>query len=811
MELVIAYAAAPLLLGAILLGAGLLVAVTQRTFSFGPVTAPVGLALVVLVGSVTTFTTATAPYTTVAISLVAAIGYVLALLRSRDLIRGGFARLDPWPGLVALAAFASFAAPVAMSGRASWAGWVKLDDSASWLAFTDQLMAAGKTVPVPVTSTFERLIDVNFRGNGGPPYPTGAFPPLGVMSQLTGVDIAWLLHPYMCVLGALLALVTYHLLRTLIAPRWLRALTSVIAAQAATVFAYVLWGGLKEILLPVLLAVLSVTAVEATRRGSTWRALVPPTIATLAFYTVTGSSGIGYVGPVLVAALLLGWIIRRPYSGAIATAAIASALATAAVLLAVGAVPKRLALVPEIPDIGNLVGPLNPWQAAGVWPTGDFRFPTAQPTATALLIAVVAALAALGIVSAVRRRSWALVFYAGSATLVLTYSQFSGGAWLAGKATAVASPAVLACAFAGAGWLLSSRPVAREAPVHRHSVTQLVGATAVALVVGGVLWSNTLAYKAVWLAPADQQSELEAIGHEFAGQGPALMTDFATFGGRHFLRDLDTEVAAELRVNQIPLRDGTIGQKGESFDVSAFPPSTLEAYPLLVLRRSPTGSRPPATYEMARAGTYYDVWRRIPGTPGTPADVALAGLYAVAPDAACDAITGLAQDATSGSSLVAAPMTPATVLPLGAGPLPAGWTANGDGASVTPAEAGSVILPVDIPVSGTYEVWVAGSYPGQLIASVDGAPIAEGRSMVEPGGSLTTSLGRVNLEAGPHQLTLDYTKPWWRPGTDSGPFSLGPVYLTDTDADRSLISVPVDQATGLCGRDLSWVSVAPPS
>ncbi len=807
MNLLMAYVVAPLFLAAILLGAGLLVASSQRILRIGPVTAPIGLSLVVLLGTVTTFSATTAPYTTAALCLVAVAGLVVSALRGRHDIRVGLRRLDPWPAIVALTSFASFAAPVAMSGQTSWAGWVKLDDSASWLAFTDRLMAAGKTMPEPVTSTFERLIDVNFRGTGGAPYPTGAFPPLGVMSQLTGVDIAWLLHPYMCVLGALLALATFHLLRTLVSPRWLRALVSIIAAQAATVFAYVLWGGLKEILLPVLLAVLSVTAVQATRRGSTWRALLPPGVAALAFLTVTGSSGAGYVGPVLVAAVLLGWIIRRPYSGAIAASAVTAGLATGAVLLALGAMPARLALVPEIPDIGNLVGPLNPWQATGVWLAADFRFPTEQPLVTGIGAAVVAVFAILGFVIAVRHRSWALPFYTGSAVVVLAYSQFSGGAWLAGKATAVASPAILACAFAGAGWLLAMRPSNHTASTTR-TVGRVLGASAVAIIVLGVLWSNTLAYKAVWLAPVSQQTELEVIGHAFAGQGPALMTDFSTFGGRHFLRDLDTEVAAELRVNQIPLRDGTIGQKGQSFDVSAFPPSTLEQYPLLVLRRSPTGTRPPATYELVRPGVYYDVWRRTAGTPDTEADVPLTGLFGVAPESACAAITELAASAPPGSTLVAAPRIPATVLPLTAEILPAGWTADASGEAVFPSDAGRVDVPFAVTAPGTYELWIGGSYPGRLSASVDGLTVTAAASMVEPGGSLSTSLGTIGLTPGSHVVTLDYAKPWWLPGTESGPFPIGPVYLTDANADRSLVSVPVTQAADLCERDLEWVSLA---
>ena len=87
------------------------------------------------------------------------------------------------------------------------------------------------------------------------------------------------------------------------------------------------------------------------------------------------------------------------------------------------------------------------------------------------------------------------------------------------------------------------------------------------VIAGGVLWSNVDQYHDVWLAPRGQLHELETIGHEFAGDGPALMTNYEPYGVRHFLRGLDPEGASELRRRFDYLVDGTTLDKGASADI----------------------------------------------------------------------------------------------------------------------------------------------------------------------------------------------------------------------------------------------------
>ena len=221
-------------------------------------------------------------------------------------------------------------------------------------------------------------------------------------------------------------------------------------------------------------------------------------------------------------------------------------------------------------------------QLAGVWPTGDFRLWPDDLTATYVLIAVVLFAAVVGIAVAVARHAWQIGLYAASTLLAAVAFGLLGSPWLAGKAFAIASPVIVFSAVVGCSAL-----VAREA---RRGVRR---PAAVAL---GVLWSNSLAYREVNLAPRAQLAELERIGNDFAGGGPALMTEYQPYGVRHFLRRLDAEGASELRRRPVALRDGSTLAKGRFADLSAFRPADLHEYRTLVLRRSPVVSRPPSAY-----------------------------------------------------------------------------------------------------------------------------------------------------------------------------------------------------------------------
>jgi len=136
---------------------------------------------------------------------------------------------------------------------------------------------------------------------------------------------------------------------------------------------------------------------------------------------------------------------------------------------------------------------------------------------------------------------------------------------------------------------------------------------AVGFIAFGVLWSNVLQYRDVFLAPSPRLTELASIGHRFEGQGPTLMTEYDSYGARHFLRSMTTEGASELRRHYIYLRGGVVADTGVSPDIDELELASVLDYRTLVLRLSGTGSRPPSVYEPVSTGRYYQVWQRPAG------------------------------------------------------------------------------------------------------------------------------------------------------------------------------------------------------
>jgi hypothetical protein len=247
-------------------------------------------------------------------------------------------------------------------------------------------------------------------------------------------------------------------------------------------------------------------------------------------------------------------------------------------------------------ELGNLIGPLDPAQLLGIWPTTDFRVDPSDMGTTLLVLGIALAAAAIGLRYALEHRAGALVAYASACVLGAAAYAALGSPWLEAKALAVGSPGVLLLALVGGTKLLERR--------------RAVAVVALAAMAGGVFASNALAYRDSRLAPHAQLVELEEIGRRFAGAGPALMTEYQPYGVRHFLRHLDAEGASELRRRPVPLRDGRVLGKGQVADISAFAPEAVLVYRTLVLLRAAGSSRPPAQYRLVWRGRYYDVWQR---------------------------------------------------------------------------------------------------------------------------------------------------------------------------------------------------------
>ena len=727
----------------------------------GALLLPAGFTVVILAGQFATLSDATAELAAPLVVALAAAGLLLAPPWR------GSARA--WPATAAIAAFAVFAAPSVLSGKATFDGYIKLDDTATYFAMTDRVMAHASSLAHLAPSTYEATLATSLALG----YPTGSLMPLGIGHVLLSYDIAWLYQPYLTFLAALLALSLYSLLEGLIPGRAPRAVAAFVAAQPAVLFGYALWGGIKELAGAWLLALLAALLPWALERRA--RAAIPLGAAAATLVCVLSLPGGGWLFPALLAAAALAYLGARRALVA-KTAVLVAATAVLAVPSFVAAADwlSHLKAFGQESELGNLIGPLSGFQLFGVWLSGDFRVRPhhALAVVTYLLIALVLIAGAVGLWSAWQRRSWALPAYLVIAGLGCAIYVPLSSPWVGGKTLAMAAPAFLCAALAGCGAGLT----------HRRVVETGIAALAIAV---GVVWSNALQYHKVWLAPRGQLHELETIGNLIAGQGPTLMTDYQAYGVRHFLRRAEPEGASELRRRFDYLTNGEFLEKGQSADIDRFRLDGVLVYRTLVLRRGPAESRPPSVYALAWSGRYYEVWQRPEHPQQTILEhLGLGDANQAAAVPRCSDVLRLAR--LPGVTSLATATRPQAI-----------WLGY-------PPISGESRVSVTLAASGQYAAWLGGDWYGLSSISVDGHEVGARRMELNWPGNFT-DLGTVELATGRHEVTIRSVRGGWRPGSAGTPFSYGPAALSAVDTREPVETVVPADARSLCGRRLDWV------
>jgi hypothetical protein len=774
MTMLVAWVVFPAVFGALSLGCGLLLERAAGIRLSGPLLLPAGFAVIVVAASLATMRDGTAELATPLVVSLAVAGYGLSLPLRGD-------RFDVWCVGGAVAVFAVFAAPVVASGDPTFAGYIKLDDTSTWLAFTDHVMEHGRSLAGLAPSTYEATLASNLPGG----YPLGAHLPLGIGHELTGEDSAWLFQPQLAFLAALLALAGYELVRPLIRSRPLRVVTVVVGSQAALFYGYALWGGVKELSTAPIVALLAGLVPAFVRGKGGVRSVLPLASASAATLAILSLAGGIWLLPVLAAAILAFPALPRSRF-----LALAGAFAVAATVLAIPALSEGDTFIAQNvehagsglraeADLGNLIEPLNPLQLFGIWPTGDFRYEPGELALTYILIAVVVAAGLAGLALALRARHYGLPVYVLGSAAAAVATALVASPWVDAKAFAMASPAIVFAALSGVAILFEQG---------RRVEAVLAGAA----IVGGVAWSNLLAYHEVWLAPYDKLAELEVIGERVGTQGPTLMTEYEPYGVRHFLREADPEGASELRRRPVPLRDGSILDKAAFADIDQFDLAGLLEYRTLVLRRSPLASRPPSAFRIVWEGRHYEIWQRIDAAPPIIEHVALG--EGVGPSAIprCADVLRLAARAGPDGKLAAVLRSRPVVVDLGSG-----GPIFLDGSLV-------IAQTVDLPVEGMYGAWIGSEFRGRLGLAVDEHAIGEARHELKPG--QFTLIDERPLPAGRHAVRIDYGGPDLRPGSGGRPwFGLGPLVFSRSTAERPVLYVPPRNARSLCGRSLDWV------
>ncbi len=765
MSLVAAWLAFPAILLALATGWGLLLEALAGRSLPGALLPGAGFAALVVVLQVPASVRGTAGLATPLAVAGAVAGVALRAGQTTRLPRPDLAA-----GAAALAVFVVYAAPVVLSGEPAIAGYIRLDDSATWIALADHVLAEGRDASNLGASTHDVLLRLLDSGD----YPIGALLPFAVGGRLVGQDLAWLLQPYLGVLAVLLALALDVVLVPAIERRWLRAGVALLAAGAALLYGYALWGGVKELATAALLA--TVAAAGAQLGGTVPRGVVARlrevlvlAVTCAAVLGAVSVGGVVWLAPILAAlgvfvVRLRGWPEALRVLGAFA----AVALVCSIVPLTGAGFTRGLVNTPAAASerLGNLREPLSPLQVLGVWPVGDFRVHPSAGAATAVLLVVLVLAAVLGAAMLVARRLWTVLGYAGGvligAGLVTAYAW----PWIDAKAYAVASPAPVVLAGIAAAALLE---VGRR----------WLGWVVAFVVVAGVAWSDALAYHDVALTPHERHAELARIGQRFAGEGPTLMTEYDPYGPRWFLRRMDAEGAGELRTRVVPLVGGEYLGKGQSADIDAFAYAGLSEYRTLVLRRSPVASRPPSSYRRAWRGRWYDVWQRDQAAPPVRVHMALGTALAPGGVPRCADVLALGRAARPDGALLAAIARVPVVAPLGS--------------------------TAQLPSAGRWEVWLGGTPHAPTKVMIDGVTVGRtGAELSYPG--QWVPMGTATLSAGPHAIEAHVSSGGLRPGAGNGDgLPIGPVALVRAEPESAVLRVPPGRARELCGRRFDWI------
>jgi hypothetical protein len=741
----------------LVLSAGAGLAVRRLT---GPVAVPallvvpVGLATLVVVCGFFCYYASLAPLAGGACVVVGVLGLVLERDRLRRLIARRGRGTNLWAVGAAFGAWAVIAAPVVLSGKPGFTGYAHIVDISYELDLSAHFAHSGRSIPPVATSAYQTVL-AKYLGTG---YPGGGPWTLGALSNLTPVDLSWLYQPFLAFVAAMSALSLYALLGTVIDSRALRALGAFIAAQPNTLIGYVLAGGIKELCASsflLLLAALIAQVLPRVRPGRSMLAIPVALAATFASLSLTTVPWIGVLGAgVLLTVLVFQRERAWTLLAGLQIAAVAAVLSLPTLAVSFKLLP--LATGSGLVELGNLSQPVPTITAAGVWISGDYRYPQyAHHLPSELLAVLVLILAACGLVFALRRRAWSLAWLGIAGLVAVYYVAHRYGPWIQFKAVCVTSPIALLMAFAGVGALIQ---------VSRRT---LVGALPALAIAAGVLAGNALMYHDTTLAPYARLHDLEYIGKRFAGQGPTLTPDFEEYA-EYYLRDDNQD--SMVNGPRLALRPG-VNREAEpgatwNYDLDEYPLSFVESFRTIVMRRDPLASRPPSNYRLVYLSGYYEVWQRAQPEQSVYTLVPVVNTDNTRYVSACASLAAAVRK-TGPAARIAYMPPPTGYVQLDNSDLKLSGGFAPSGGVILATGSGRAVRDQQIPEAGRYDFFIEGSFGRPVNVIVDGHHVGTAAYQVSYPGEWIEIASRW-LSRGTHRIEITRGGVSLHPGNGDG-------------------------------------------
>ncbi|HEY4778079.1 MAG TPA: hypothetical protein VIH47_00605 [Solirubrobacterales bacterium] len=284
---------------------------------------------------------------------------------------------------------------------------------------------------------------------------------IGLVQGFSGLTVA------VAVLAPLTALAAFANLRVI--PRTAGALVVGLVYVVASYFAQ---GAFKETIQALLVLAFALALRESTRA---WRDLplrfVPAALLAVGSVYVYSFPGLIWLIGTFVIWAAIEVIVSRNGSSDLGPSPVRAAfLALLTFLVLVAPEIGRMidfhsfeTFDPNGPGLGNLFGQVSPFEALGIWPSGDFRLAPGDGAVPAVGYYLGAAFAfgllLYGVARCWRRRESAVLAGLGAVALAYVAARVDGTPYTAAKAIEIASPLVALTILLPLGWR-TSRPLA---------------------------------------------------------------------------------------------------------------------------------------------------------------------------------------------------------------------------------------------------------------------------------------------------------------------------------------------------------------
>ena len=739
-------------------------------------------------------------------ALAMALLVVVALAGMAFAQEGLRARLNPgWAGAAGLATYALFMLPVIAYGHWTWSGYDFVNDSGFEMLLANHIKGFGTTLG-HISESSERQFLVQYLANG---YPLGTQALLGTFSGLMDTSVAVLYQGFISSLAALgaVALCTIAERRT---AGWRAAAVALAAIGANLTYQYALQGAIKEIGLLAALCAAAALACAALSLRRPYAGAVLVAVAAAAALATYNAVAVPFLGALVLfvgVALVYTrrslprprWLLPLAAGGGLALVLSIPSLTSFGTFLS-AAQNGQGATGAGATQFGQLLRKLPVSQLSGVWLAGEYRLPVAghlSGALTALASAAMLALLVVSLVWALRVKDVGVLLMLGVAALVMLIVFPRASPYAQGKLLAIGGPSVV---FVALVVLASAR--GRLAP----PALALGGALALA-----IFASDGFAYAHDRVAPAARMEAIRAVGKRFEGRGLVLWNEFEEYA-KLLANDARISVPFEaITPQQVQLRNPTYFY-GHYFDLDEELLSFVEGYPVIVTRRSPAASRPPANYRLVYENDYYLGWQRTVA-PQVLRHLPEQGFYSPAGTVTCSALAPIVAGAGAGTELevaVAPEMTFYEVLsdPHHSG----GWVSDPEQpGAVTTVFPGQAEGTLAIASGARYAVWVQGDFPRKVYVQVDGRTVGWVAGSNTPRQWLQAA--SLPLSGGRHRVRIyslpgrDHLGPGEWPRGDSG--TIGAVAL-QREAPEQLRTVAVADWRSLCGTRADWVELVRP-